>query len=109
VVGGNLKVSVRAEETATVLCPAGELDLASYPQLERALERAAELEPETVVLDLAKLEFMDIAGLRSVLRAGEHLKGAGKRLQVTNPGARIVRLLKLTQQTGALGAELPPE
>jgi anti-anti-sigma factor len=80
----------------------GELDLASFPQLEHAIDRALESDPELMVLDLEALEFMDIAGLRSVIRSQQQLRGLGKRLVVAAPGTGVRRLLALTHHEETL-------
>jgi anti-sigma B factor antagonist len=63
--------SVRTEQqgTAAVVVPTGELDIATAPALEQALERAFESDAARVVLDLRELEFIDSSGLRSLLIA----------------------------------------
>ena len=63
--------SVRTEQhgDAAVVVPTGELDLATAPALEDALERAFEGGSERVVLDLRELEFIDSSGLRTLLTA----------------------------------------
>jgi anti-anti-sigma factor len=101
-VGSNFRVTIRLERTAIVMVLGGELDLAAFPQLEHAIDRALESDPEVMVLDLEALEFMDIAGLRSVIRSEQRLRGLGKRLVIAAPGAGVRRLLALTHQEDAL-------
>lgn len=100
--GSNLRVTIRLERTAIVMVLGGELDLASFPQLEHAIDRALESDPELMVLDLEALEFMDVAGLRSMIRCEQQLRGRGKRLVIAAPGAGVRRLLALTHQQDAL-------
>lgn len=102
--GSNFSVKIRLERTAIVMVLGGELDLASFPQLEHAIDRALESDPELMVLDLEALEFMDVAGLRSVIRSDQQLRGLGKRLVIAAPGAGVRRLLTLTHQQDALHA-----
>jgi anti-sigma B factor antagonist len=63
--------SVRTEQhgAAAVVVPTGELDIATAPTLEEALERAIATNPTGVVLDLRELEFIDSSGLRTLLIA----------------------------------------
>jgi anti-anti-sigma factor len=95
-------VTIRLEQGATVVGLSGELDLASYPQLEHEIDRLLESAPEFVVLDLAELEFMDVAGMRSILRLDERLRAEGKRLAVAATPPPTRRLLALTGQEQAL-------
>ena len=91
-------VSIRRQGRAIVLALGGELDLASYPELERAIDRALEPPPELVVLELRELAFMDVAGLRSLVRSEERLRGLGGRLGLAALRPPIMRLLELTGQ-----------
>jgi anti-anti-sigma factor len=99
---GHFEVRVRTEPGATVLAASGELDLASFPTLEQALDGVEDTAPELVVLDLVDLEFMDIAGLRAVLRSDQRLREREKRLAVAGPGYAVRRLLALTKQDEVL-------
>lgn len=95
-------VTGRVEHGATVLALTGELDLASYPKLEDEIDRLLESAPKLVVLDLAELQFMDVAGLRALLHFDQRLRGEGKRLAVAAIPPATRRLLALTGQEQAL-------
>lgn len=98
----DFRVTAREEGDATVMVLAGELDLASFPRFEHAIDRAMEPAPRLLVLDLQALDFMDVAGLRSVVRSSERLRGTGGRLVVAAAAPGILRLLALTRQEGVL-------
>jgi anti-sigma B factor antagonist len=55
--------------TAVVLRPNGRLDGTSAPQFQTALLAEVEARPARLVLDLAGLEYVSSAGLRSILLA----------------------------------------
>jgi len=63
---------------------------------ERAIGRVLQADPELVVLDLAGVGFMDVAGLRAVLAADRRLRASGKRLVLAAPPRSVRRLLSLT-------------
>lgn len=74
---------------------AGELDLRSVAQLERALERAAE-EEGGLALDMTALRFMDSSGLRVVLRFSARLQEMGRRVAIAVVEASpVLRLFSL--------------
>ncbi len=100
--GGDFRITVRKEGDAAVLALAGELDLASHPRLEHAVDRALESGAPVVVAELEQLEFMDVAGLRALIRSAQRARGIEKRLVVAAPPAPVIRLLSLTDQAGAL-------
>ena len=98
------RVTIRREGRAAVLALAGELDLASLPRLEDAIDSALESGAEILVLDLAALAFMDVAGLRSVLRGEQRVRAARKRLVLAAPPPGVRRLFALTGQEETLSS-----
>jgi anti-anti-sigma factor len=74
---------------------AGELDLASAPELAvtlRRLDRAGYL----VTLDLRALTFIDVAGTYALQDAWRITGDAGQQLQILEPGDAVTRVLELT-------------
>lgn len=63
----SVTVAVEAHGQAVVLVVAGEIDLLTAPQFQEALTRALEDRPETLVVDLSKVEFMGSAGLAALV------------------------------------------
>jgi anti-sigma B factor antagonist len=100
--GSDFTITIRRQHDATVLALSGELDLASCPRLEHAIDRALESGARLVVVELEQLEFMDVAGLRSMVRSEQRARGTGTRLVVAGPRAAVTRLLSLTHQESAL-------
>jgi len=90
----SFSLSVTAEGTDVVVRAAGELDLASAPALERALNRVAPPASGRVVLDLRELSFTDAAGLRVLVAASRRL---GERLVVCGPRPPVRQLLEVTR------------
>jgi len=90
------RATVHRRGQASILTLTGELDLSSYRALERAIGRVLQADPELVVLDLAGVGFMDVAGLRAVLAADRRLRASGKRLVLAAPPRSVRRLLSLT-------------
>lgn len=68
----------------------GELDIASAPQLERALEGVGSGASRRLIIDLAELSFMDSTGLRALLQA-HRLASETERELVLRPGPRQVQ------------------
>ena len=97
----HLDVLVERLDGTALVCPIGELDLATAPELERVLEALA-TGPSTVVLDLSGLTFVDCAGLRPVREAvfAGALLGRQVRLSGARPAVR--RVLELTGLDGHL-------
>jgi anti-anti-sigma factor len=76
----------------------GRLDSESYEQFDDALEPLLANAPPAMVLvlDLARLEYISSAGVRSILQARKLLAPRGKVLAV-NPQAQIRKVLDIVQ------------
>jgi len=63
------QLTVHADESGPepVISVAGELDLATAPQLTAAAKASLDSNPQRVVFDLSELRFMDSSGLRVLL------------------------------------------
>jgi anti-sigma B factor antagonist len=106
----HLTLGISKRGSTTVVVVAGELDIASAPMLTDAIERAREADAEDLVVDLRDLEFMDVSGLRVLIRAHQHAEEAGGRLRLANVRQSVRRLLTLTGANEILSiGELPGE
>ena len=92
----HLRVDTRSEQDRIVLHLTGELDLASSPLFERALEDPALAAAPLVVLDLDDLKFVDSTGLRIILMAHEAARGRGQEFAITPGSPQVQRLLSIT-------------
>jgi anti-sigma B factor antagonist len=81
-----------------VIVAAGEIDLASAPRVESAIEQFAGQE---VVLDLRGVEFMDSAGLKVLLSQRSRLEDSGGALRLVLSEGAVMRLLELTNVSDA--------
>jgi anti-sigma B factor antagonist len=99
-----LSVVIENEPGAAVLTVSGELDMASSPELDHAIERVESAPQEAIIVDLGKLEFMDVAGLRVLLEAHERAAQRGARLYLVNVRSGVRRLFTLTGATALLDA-----
>ncbi|MFF4344380.1 STAS domain-containing protein [Kitasatospora sp. NPDC001540] len=92
-------MAVRAEsvrvENPFLVRVRGEVDADTAPRTGRELARAL-AEHREVVLDLSEVTFMDCAGLRVLLAAGEQADRTGARLVLRGAGRPVTRLLELT-------------
>ncbi|HEY2653725.1 MAG TPA: STAS domain-containing protein [Solirubrobacteraceae bacterium] len=109
VVQAYLSVSAREQGESIVIEVDGELDLGSSPQLEQALDYARREEPALVVIDLAKLRFTDMAGLRVLMEAQAHSDREGRRLVLANVPEPVRRVMKLARVNGAFTILENPE
>jgi anti-sigma B factor antagonist len=92
----HLRIGVAHEDDRVVLALDGELDMASAPALQRALESVELAGKAMVVLDLHKLEFIDSTGLRIILAARKRCREHDQELAVTRGSQQVERLLSVT-------------
>jgi anti-sigma B factor antagonist len=79
-----------------VVSPAGELDLYTCPELEKALLRVISGGARHVVVDLSLTTFVDSTALGVLVRGVERLKATGGRLSVVCPDENILRVFQVT-------------
>lgn len=92
----DITVGISRRGRVIVVAVAGEIDIASTPQLERLLEEACAGGAD-IVVDLAEVTFMDVSGLRALLDARRRAERDGVPLALANVPPAVVRLLKLTR------------
>jgi anti-anti-sigma factor len=87
-----------------VLEVAGEIDLATAPQLQDHLLEAINDhdQPPGLILDLTKVEFCDASGLRVLVRGHRWISRRGGRLHLVCPDGQMLRILRITELTRLL-------
>jgi anti-sigma B factor antagonist len=93
---GNLLIDVSREADRVVLRLDGELDLASVPLLESAVQSATLDDPATIVLDLRGLEFIDSTGLRAILLQDKRSTERGQTFALVRGSEQVQRLMRMT-------------
>jgi anti-anti-sigma factor len=80
---------------------AGELNVATLPQLDRTL-RQPQVQARLVVLDLRDLEYMDSSGAHALVSHAVRARKAGRRLVFLRGPAIVDRMLTLAGCAGDL-------
>ncbi|HEX4654529.1 MAG TPA: STAS domain-containing protein [Mycobacteriales bacterium] len=89
------RVSVTRSGTRAVVRLVGELDVATAPELEAAIEDLLGADrPELVLVEAGELAFADVVGLGILLEAAARLAPQG-RLRIRDAGRQLVRILTL--------------
>jgi anti-sigma B factor antagonist len=109
--GGNLSIDVSRGEDHAVLRLDGELDLASVPLLEEAIEKVmiSADAPATLVLDLRGLEFIDSTGLRAILLQDKRSGELGQTFALVRGSEQVQRLMQMTRVDEHLRIIASPE
>ncbi|WMW66917.1 STAS domain-containing protein [Nitratidesulfovibrio liaohensis] len=72
-----MEIATRIAGSAAILSVNGRMDAVTAPEFEKACQALLEQGHATQVADLAALEYISSAGLRSILSSAKKLKAAG--------------------------------
>ena len=99
------KVAVeRLENAVLVINIAGELDQATVPELEGALDDAIANASESLLVDLSECSFIDSSGLAALVAARQRvLDSDGRGFGLCCPDEQVRRLLNITGLDNAMG------
>lgn len=95
--GGMLAIRVDKRDATTTLILHGELDTAGLPLLDRWLDKAESDGQDTIVIDLAQLQFMDSTGLNAFIQADKRAKKAGWTLRIKNARGPVLKIFAITR------------
>src|SRR5262245_61737895 len=87
-----LKIEIRRSESACVVAVAGEIDMATAPQLAAALEGL----DADVTVDLGGVSFLDSSGITVLVEAFQTARLAGHRFQARDETGIVRRALEVT-------------
>lgn len=91
-----LTIAVEGDPQGVRVRLTGELDLATVPELGRALDEIASNGQSRLLIDLDGVEFMDSTGLSAILRAVRDAAAHGYRVTVRRGSPQVQRLFALT-------------
>ena len=90
-----LQWSVGTERGAKLVSLVGEVDLATAGTLARVLDELIGDRPSELIVDLARVSFLDSTGIHCLLSASRNATGAGCTLVVRNPSPSIERIFTI--------------
>lgn len=75
----------------------GELDISTAAKVEDELARIEPNRPETILLDLRNLAFMDSTGLRLLIAADTRARNQGRKLTIVKGPEPVQRVFRITR------------
>ena len=94
-----------AEDGTRAVVVAGELDQATLPELQRALDEVIDAGSGNVLIDLSDCSFIDSSGLAALVSSRERMTGAGdaRGFAICCGSPQVQRLLEITGLDKAMG------
>nr|WP_063810430.1 STAS domain-containing protein [Kibdelosporangium phytohabitans] len=80
----------------TVVHLAGEIDMATQPDFDGALDEAAGTGSALVIVDLSAITFLASIGLRSLVRANRDVEQAGRAMRVVDGSSAVTRVMEIS-------------
>jgi anti-sigma B factor antagonist len=90
------QVTVTERDDGAVVAVAGELDVATAPELREALYRVIEQQPSLIVVDLAEMDFIDSTGLGVLVGALKRVKEQAGALELRSLSPSAKRVFEIT-------------
>jgi len=94
-----LELSVSDEGGETVVAVTGELDVTTAPELRERLTALIGAGSTTILLDLARVTFVDSTALSVLVAALKRLRQADGDLQLSSPLPSVRRVFEITGLT----------
>ncbi|GIF17034.1 STAS domain-containing protein [Actinoplanes teichomyceticus] len=99
---GICRISVHRTARIVTVTVSGDLDLLVSAPLRELVSGLGDASTERVVVDLAALDFIDIAGLRALQQARHAVTGRGIAVTLRHPPAHLSWLVNLLGVTDLL-------
>lgn len=90
----DMKITKTMENNKVTLSVEGWLDTQSSPELGKEIRELSD--PESLILDFEKLEYISSSGLREVVSAYKKMKSAGGDFAVINVSSEVMDVFRLT-------------
>lgn len=91
----SFSINTKFSGNVAIITLTGSLDSSTAPELDTVVREVIINQPQELVMDLEKLDFMASAGLRIIIFAKQKL-GTSVSLTLVRPQEQIVETLKMT-------------
>jgi anti-anti-sigma factor len=103
--GDILYIEALYDEEATTIFLGGEFDLTGLVQFWARISQALATRPPSLTVQARRLTFIDLAGLRALIRAREAADEAGVAFRVRDPSPALRRMVQISGTEELLPAE----
>ena len=97
-VNRNFKLSVAASEGRTglfIVYPVGSINTITYPVLKKEMENIFESRPEIILFDMSQVNYVNLRGLRVILKTIIEMNQRSGRVYLTNLRPKIKKMFEV--------------
>src|SRR5579862_768793 len=98
-----IETSVRHRQGVPILDVVGEIDIYTTPQFKEALTSAIQEGTAGIIVNMAKVNYMDSSGFGSLLSATKRLRPVNGNLYLVSCNDAIMRMLQITRLNTIFG------
>lgn len=92
-----MKITTESGSQCGIIKLAGEIDLCCTPELRNALGSEAATRPETLIVDLSEVTFIDSSGLSALIECWRNMREQGGTLVITGAKGEVLEVFRLTR------------
>ncbi|MDQ1459392.1 MAG: hypothetical protein QOI08_876 [Actinomycetota bacterium] len=97
--GATIAVEVRHDAGSAIVTLGGELEFGTAGSVRSAFSDLVQQDCDRVVVDMAKVRFMDSSGLSLLVQARQRFTAEGRGFELRSPTERVIRVI----ETSGLG------
>jgi anti-sigma B factor antagonist len=90
-------LSTEKAGTVTLVTPTGDIDMHESPKLRKVVLEAIAKKPTTVLIDLAKVGFIDSSGVATLVEALKTSKSGGIQLILCGMSTKVLDVFELSR------------
>ena len=98
-----IETSLRHQDDVPVLDVVGEIDIYTTPQFKEAVSEAIDQNKPAIVINMAKVTYMDSSGFGTLLSATKRLRPLDGALYLSGCNEAIQRMLQITRLNTIFG------
>ena len=94
-----MKVKKRIEGDIAVVEIVGDVDMYTSPKLRDALSPLTRGKVRRIIVNLARVEFMDSSGIATIVQAYKEILPSGGEICLASPAGNVLRVFELSNLT----------
>ncbi len=95
-----MNVNVETRDSATIIQPQGDVDLASSPVFRARLQEAQEQAQAKLVIDLSSVQYMDSSGVATLVECLQRSRTDGTPLVLCQLHERVLSVFQIARLDG---------